>query len=56
MVETWPHVQLFHGEGVMSTILADIFIGKEKILDFWFLFVLGTSDRRRKETPKKQEE
>ena len=23
MVETWPHVQLFHGEGVVSTILVD---------------------------------
>ena len=54
MVEAWPHVQLFHGEGVVFAILVDNFIGKEKILECWFLLVLGTSDRRRKETPKKQ--
>ena len=55
MVEVWPHVQLFHGEGVVSAILVDSFIRKEKkISDFWFLLVLGTSDSRRKETPKKQ--
>ena len=52
MVEAWPHVQLFHREGLVSTILVDSFIGKEKISDFWFLLVLGT--RRRKEMPKKQ--
>ena len=34
MVEAWPHVQLFHGEGLVSAILVDSFIGKEKILDF----------------------
>ena len=34
MVEAWSDVQLFHGEEVVSTILANIFIGKEKILDF----------------------
>ena len=30
MVEAWPHVQLFHGEGVVSAILVDNFIRKEK--------------------------
>ena len=56
MVKVWPDVQLFHGEGVVSTILVDSFIGKEKNLDFWFLLVLGNNDKRRKEMPKKQEE
>ena len=37
---------------VVSTILVDSFIRKEKFLEFWFLLVLGT--RRRKEMPKKQ--
>ena len=48
--------KLFHGKGVVSAILVYNFIGKEKFLDFLFLLVLGTSDRRRKETPRKQEE
>ena len=57
MVEAWPHVQPFHGEGVVSAILVDSFIRKEKkskTIEYWFLLVLGTSDRRRKETLKKQ--
>ena len=37
MVEAWPHVLLFHGEGVVYAILVDSFIGKENILDFWML-------------------
>ena len=37
---------------VVSTILVDSFIRKEKFLEFWFLLVLGT--RKRKEMPKKQ--
>ena len=37
---------------VVSTILVDSFIRKEKFLEFWFLLVLGT--RRWKEMPKKQ--
>ena len=37
---------------VVSTILVDSFIRKEKLLEFWFLLVLGT--RKRKEMPKKQ--
>ena len=42
----------FSWERVVSTILVDSFIRKEKFLEFWFLLVLGT--RKRKEMPKKQ--
>ena len=61
MVETWLRVQPFHGEGVVSAILVDNFIGKRKkknlrlLISFGFA-VLGTSEGGRKESPKKQEE
>ena len=58
MVEAWPHVQLFHGEGVVFAILVDNFIGKEKNLRLLISFgfaTLGTNDRRREETLNKQE-
>ena len=54
-MKTWPLVQPFHGEGVVSAVLVDNFIGKRKILRLMISYgfaVLGTSDIRRKETPK----
>ena len=41
MVEAWPHVQLFHGEGVVSAILVDNFIRKEKNLRLLISFGFG---------------
>ena len=41
MVEVWPHVQLFHGKGVVSAILVDNFIRKEKNLRLLIFFGFG---------------
>ena len=60
MVETWPHVQPFHWEGkCLPCWQATLFENEKKDLRLLISFgfaALGTSDRRRKETPNKQEE
>ena len=60
MVETWPHVQPFHWEGkCLSCWQTTLFENEKKDLRLLISFgfaALGTSDRRRKETPNKQEE
>ena len=58
MVETWPHVQPFHWEGkCLSCWQTTLFENEKKDLRLSISFgfaALGTSDRRRKETPNKQ--
>ena len=46
MVEAWPHVQLFHGEGVVFAILVDNFIGKEKNLRLLISFGFGHQKKK----------
>ena len=41
MVEVWPHVQPFHGEGGVFAILVDSFTGKEKNLRMLISFGFG---------------
>ena len=58
MVEAWPHVQLFHGEGVVSVVLVDSFIRKEKkskTFDFfWFWAPMTEEERKRQRSCKDQ--
>ena len=56
MVETWLHVQPFHGEGVVSAILVDNSIGKRnkksKTFDFFWFCRFGYQWGRKKGIPK----
>ena len=57
MVETWLRVQPFHGEGVVSAILVDNFIGKRKkkkskTFDFFWFCRFGYQWGRKKGIPK----
>ena len=54
MVEVWPHVQLFHGGGVVSATLVDSFIGKEKIqtFDFFWFWAPVTEEERKRQRSK----
>ena len=57
MVEAWPHVQLFHGEGVVSTILVDSFIRKEKkskTFDFFWFWAPVTEEERKRQRSKRR--
>ena len=57
-MNAWPHVQLFHGEGVVSAILADSFIGKENILrlviSFGFVHQSPVIEEKRKRQRRKK--
>ena len=57
MVEAWPHVQLFHGERVVSAILVDSFIRKEKkskTIDlFWFWAPVTEEERKRQRSKRR---
>ena len=57
MVEAWSHVQLFHGEGVVSAILANNFIRKEKNLrlsDFFWFWTPVTEEERKRQRSKRR--
>ena len=57
MVEAWPHVQLFHGEGVVSAILVDSFIRKEKkskAFDFFWFWAPVTEEERKRQRSKRR--
>ena len=57
MVEAWSHVQLFHGEGVVSAILANNFIRKEKNLrlsDFFWFWTPVTEEERKCQRSKRR--
>ena len=57
MVEAWPHVQLFHGEGVVSAILVDSFIRKEKkskTIDFFWFWAPVTEEERKRQSSKRR--
>ena len=54
IVETWPHVQPFHGEGVVSAILVDKEKEKENLrllISFGFV-VFGYQWQKKKGNPK----
>ena len=60
-METWPHVQPFYGEGVVSAVLVDNFIEKEKNSRHLVSFGFGyqwqkKKNKRRKKTQKNGEE
>ena len=57
MVEAWPHVQFFHGEGVVSAILVDSFIRKEKkskTFDFVWFWAPVTEEERKRQRSKRR--
>ena len=57
MVEAWPHVQLFHREGVVSAILVDSFIRKEKnsqTFDFFWFWAPVTEEERKHQRNKRR--
>ena len=57
MVEAWPHVQLFHGEGVVSAILVVSFIRKEKkpkTFDFFWFWAPVTEEERKRQRSKRR--
>ena len=56
MVEAWPHVQIFHGEGVVSAILVDNFIRKEKHLRLLISFGFGHQWQKKKGNTKEAKE
>ena len=56
MVEAWSHVQLFHGEGVVSAILANNFIRKEKNLRLLISFGFGHQWQKKKGNAKEAKE
>ena len=56
MVEAWPHVQLFHWEGVVSAILVDSFIGKEKNISLLISFGFGHQWQKKKGNAKDAKE
>ena len=56
MVEAWPHVQLFQGEGVAYAILVDSFIGKEKNLRLLISFGFGHQWQNKKGNAKEAKE